>query len=92
MLVDVPGAEDEQEHGAVAAQRDTRQLSAGTGVGDVDQLVARPVTVDHAGRDLAAQVVLEVVLRSEDKSAHVRVQPVGADDQVEIAGRGLLEG
>ena len=69
-----------------------RQLAAGRGVGDVDQLVARPVAVDHACRDLAAEVVLEALLRPEDQATHVRVQSVGADDQVEIARRALLEG
>lgn len=81
----VVGAEDEQERGAVAAQRETRQLPPGRRIGDVGQLVARPVTVDHAGRHLAAQVALEVALGPEDQAAHVGVQPVGADHQVEIA-------
>ncbi|CKV54633.1 Uncharacterised protein [Mycobacterium tuberculosis] len=86
------GAEDEQEHGAVAAQREPRQLSVDGVVEDIAALVAGPVAVDHAGRDLAAQVVLEIPLRPEDQPAHVGVQSVGTDDQVEIARGGPFEG
>src|SRR5690606_13139175 len=78
-------AEDEDEHGAITAQRETPYLPPGHVVGHVDQLVARPVAFHHAGRDPAAEVMLVVALGPEREAAHVRVQAVRADHQVEVA-------
>jgi hypothetical protein len=86
------GAEYEQEHGEVVAQREPSDLSAGRVVGDVDELVARRVSVNHESCDLAAEVVLVVVVGPEDQTPNVGVQPVGADHEVEFPWRAVVEG
>ena len=79
------GAENEQKHRAVVAQCEPGHLPARRVVGDVDQFVVRPVSVDHARGHFAAEVVFEFRLRAKDQATHVGMLSVCADDEVEIA-------
>jgi hypothetical protein len=85
-------AKDEQEHRAVIAQSKAAHLAARNGIGDVIQLVAWSIAVENTCGDFAAQVVLKIHFGAEGKSTDIGVQAVGADDQIELARRAILEG
>ena len=95
-------SEREQEHGAVVAHGEPRDLAADARVHHVDKLIAQRVAPDFEGRNLEAEVFLELRLVAVDQLADAGVRAVAADDQIEVAsgargkanidaGAGLLE-
>src|SRR5262249_27969688 len=60
-------------------------------VAHVDEFVARTVTVDLEGGDLVIERDLVLRFRSKRKRADTRVKAVGADDEVGIARRRMIE-
>jgi hypothetical protein len=54
-------------------------------VAGIHELIARPIAVDFESGDVTAKRDLERPLGAEDELTDSRVQPVGADDQIDIA-------
>ena len=80
--------ENEEEQSAITSQGESRDLAAWGGVADINQLIARPITFDFKSGDSIAKLYFELVLGSECQSAYIGMQPVGADQQIELARGG----
>lgn len=76
--------EREDEHGHVVVQAQPQCLRADLSSHDRDQFVPRPVAGDVEHRHGDTQAALVLRLRSERQPTDSRVQPVGADHQVEM--------
>lgn len=61
-------------------------------VDDGRELVARPVALDIERRDLQAEVFLELLFGPEDEPAHLGMQSVGPNDEIELPCYPALEG
>jgi len=83
IAVDQLRATYRQHQPSIVAQGDSCKLSFGHGMRDAGELVPSWIAREPKGRDMAAGRRLEPHLRFEHQLSHLRVQPVGADDEVE---------
>jgi hypothetical protein len=58
---------------------------------DIDEFIARSIALDRKRGDVIAKRDFERGLGAERKLADTRMQPVGADDQVDCARGGMVE-
>ena len=58
-------------------------------MGDIDELVARPIARELERSDVVAKRNLERCLGPERELADARMQPVGADKEVDLATRSI---
>ena len=80
----VPG-EDEQDERPVIVQGDAPDHAAGLAVNDVGVFISRPIASGLERHDGVAEIPFKLLLRAEGEPANVRMQSVGADDEVERA-------
>ena len=85
------GGEDEQEQRAIVMQGEAPDHPPRLAVHHVDVRVARPIAGDLERRDAIAEMLFELMLRSERQRANGRMQAIRADHQIEPALAAVLE-
>ncbi len=86
------GAAHHHHHRLVVAERHPGHLTPALGVRHERQLVAVGIAADAKRRDMTVQKPLELSFRAERERPHVRMQPVGAHDQIEPILPAVREG
>src|SRR5262249_34445373 len=81
----------QEEHRAVLAHAEPADGLTRNGMTDVTVFVAWPIAGYRERGDGIAQELLELCLGPEHQPSHRRVQPIGADQQVEAPSPTLFE-
>ena len=78
----IVSGEDEQDERPVVAQGDPPDHAAGLAVEHVDIFIARPIASGLERDDRVAEILFKLLPRPEGELANLRMQAVGADDEV----------
>ena len=78
----IVSGEDEQDERPVVAQGDAPDHAAGLAVEHVDVFVARPIASGLERGDRVTEILFKLLPRPEGELANLRMQAVGADDEV----------
>ncbi len=82
----------DQEQGVVIVEREPEDLESDIRIHHRHELVARTITPCLERREHDAQILLEPLVRAEREPAHLRMQAIRADDEVELPAQTAVEG
>ena len=82
---------DQEKDGAPVAQRKPGDLLARLAIGDICVLVAMRITLGRERSCTIAEISFKGGLRPKYQPPHLRMEPVGADYEIETARPGAVE-